>query len=93
MANDNDLYDVSLSNTIEIKPATQADFNQEGFNIFINNEEADCADTYSDAIEEALKYLVDDDLTVSGYGTHSGRKFWQLPESIQEEVVKLASNG
>jgi hypothetical protein len=39
----------------------------------------------------AKEYAIDDgQLLTSGYGTNSGRKFWQLPESIQDEALKLA---
>ena len=27
---------------------------------------------------------------INGYGTNSGRKFWQLPESVQDEALELA---
>jgi len=39
----------------------------------------------------AKEYATDDGhLLVSGYGTNSGRKFWQLPESVQNEALELA---
>ena len=39
----------------------------------------------------AKEYAIDDGhLLTSGYGTNSGRKFWQLPESVQNEALELA---
>ena len=41
------------------------------------------------AICEMQAYALDDDTPVTGYGTHSGRKYWQLPVRIQNRVKRL----
>ena len=79
-------YEVTFGGIIELKKAKEG-----GFNIWVNGEESDWKDNEQDAIEEAATYIISDDLIIKGYGTHSGRKFWQLPESIQDEVIKMAN--
>lgn len=86
MANSKELYGVDYSGKIEIKPAS----NGEGFELWINGEESDFAETKREANALAKDYIVDSQLIVSGYGTHSGRKFWQLPQKIQTEVIAMA---
>ncbi len=46
-----------------------------------------------DAIDRLAAYAVEDDLIISGWGKHSGTKFWQLPEYLQKQVKKAAGGG
>ena len=41
------------------------------------------------ANEYLLFHAIDDDLIIRGYGPHSGRKFWQLPDKIQAKIKKF----
>ena len=60
------------------------------FEIYEGNECVyDTAASHSMAKHWANVYATDD-CYINGYGTNSGRKFWQLPESIQDEALKLA---
>lgn len=87
MANDNDIYEVTFEASIQVKPCNTSG----GFNIIVNGEESDWREREAPAIEEAKTYMIDDHMIISGYGTNSGRKFWQLPKSIQQEALAIAS--
>jgi len=86
MASSTELYQVIYDGTIGLKKATEG-----GFNIFIDDEETDWDSDFLDAIEKAREYIVDDHLIIKGYGTHSGRKFWQLPDNIRLGILGKAS--
>lgn len=87
MANDKDIYHVRFHGDIEVSPAGGA---QGGFDIAIAGEAIDWAEFKEQAAQEAEGYIVDEDLVVSGFGKHSGRKFWQLPQKLQREVIRAA---
>jgi len=84
MANDDSLYDVTKGDPITVK------YSGGDADIFVSGEEV--ATVKPSEVKDALiAWMTDDgDLTVSGYGKHSGRKFWQLPDALQTEVLKLA---
>lgn len=84
MANDNDIYDVKFGALLEIKP------DGEGFTIYEDGEEINYYHTKQQAEEAITESVVDSQLIVTGYGKHSGRKFWQLPTKIQESVLSMA---
>lgn len=85
MANSNDLYDVATGHEITVTSTPD----HEGFyNIIINSEEVDYDSNRSRAVQKAKVLIIDTDLIVSGYGTHAGRKFWQLPEKLQAQIKK-----
>ncbi len=87
MANSSDLYEVTYSGVIEIKPNSDGGA---GFDILIAGEEVDYCRTMEEAKETAETYIVDDDLIIAGYGMYAGRKFWQLSQELQNEVINLA---
>ncbi len=47
------------------------------------------AESLDELKEEAHEQCIDDHLVVSGYGRKSGRKFWQLPIKLQNEIKKM----
>ena len=57
-------------------------------------EGEECIDDYliTNKINDELKdFVIDKDLIVKeGGGKHWGQKFWQLPEKMQTEILKLA---
>lgn len=86
MANSKELYCIIFGDTIEIKQES----NGKGFDIRIAGEEYDFAESKREANALAKDYIIDEDLIISGYGMHSGRKFWQLPQKLQNEVMAIA---
>lgn len=82
MANDNEIFEMTFDGKIEVKQSELDD----GYDVLIDGEEIEWFDNQEDAIAEAEDYTIDDMLIVSGYGTHSGRKFWQLPVSVKNQV-------
>ena len=88
MASNDLLYDIDLTG----KPLTIADSKDGYFEVYEGDECIhDTAASASMAKIWAKEYATDDGhLLVSGYGTNSGRKFWQLPESVQNEALELA---
>lgn len=87
MANDNELYEVSTRGQLTVNKLADDDFE-----ILLNGEVIDEACSQQEADDTILEYVVDEYMVVSGYGKHSGCKFWQLPESIQNEVMKIAAS-
>jgi hypothetical protein len=87
MATDELLYGVTLGDELTI-----IDTNDGYFEI---HEDGKCIEDSSqsakDAAAWAKEYATDDgNILTRGYGTNSSRKFWQLPESIQNEALKIA---
>ena len=62
------------------------------FEILLDGDVVDEASSQQEADETILKHVVDDDVIIRGYGAHSGRRFWQIPEAIRVEVLKIASS-
>ena len=51
----------------------------------------DWCDTLRDAKQLLKDYATDHGMvTVQGYGTYSGKKFWQLPARLQRQALKMA---
>lgn len=88
MANNNEVFSVGFGERIKVKPCAE-----DGFAIFIGDEEADWRLFRNDAKEDAKKYIIDEHLVISGYGTNAGKKFWQLSEELREEIVTMAINA
>jgi hypothetical protein len=86
MADDNNIYDLSFGKELTIKPEG------EGFSTFEGNEENNYYHTKEQAEQANAESIIDDDLIITGYGKHSGRKFWQLPESMKAKIRKMANN-
>lgn len=65
---------------------------QDGQYLILNsNGDIECVfDNKSNAIDDLMLYVINDDTAVTGYGTHSGRKYWQLPIRLQNQVKRLA---
>ena len=84
MANDDSLYEITKGNPITVK------YSGGDADIFVSGEEVDTVkpSEVKDALISWMTY--GGYLVVSGYGKHSGRKFWQLPDALQTEVLKLA---
>ena len=87
MANNEDIYNVGTGETLAI-----VDSKDGYFEVFENNEcILDNAISFQEALNCAKEYVVNDGMIiVTGYGKHSGRKFWQLPKSLQKQVLKCA---
>ncbi len=87
MANNNDIYNVETNQTLTIK---QTDDNY--YEIYADDELiCDNERSLSSAQQFAEEYATDDgNLVIVGYGTHSGRKFWQLDDELQQKILKLA---
>ena len=89
MANDNQIYRVSLGKELSI-------IEDEGDFIITNTGDADgelCRHDLDQCQSRLVEFAIDDDFIVSGYGIHSGRKFWQLPDEIKQEVIAAACGG
>ena len=84
MANSNEIYEITYQGNIGVKPNLDSDG---GFNIFVDGVESDWRENEDEAIADAKTYRVDETLIILGYGTYSGRKFWQLPVKIQASVL------
>jgi len=41
-----------------------------------------------DGVDDLMLYVINDDTPVTGYSTHSGRKYWQLPIQLQNQVKR-----
>lgn len=86
MASSEELYQVQFLDTeLTIKP------DGEGFSILLGDEEQNWYQTKAQAVADLKSYAIDDDLVVRGFGVHSGRKFWQLPEELKEQILKMAA--
>ena len=83
MANDNDLYEVSTGGTLTLRKNTEEDFE-----ILLDGEVIDEAYNQKDAETCLLSHAIDNDLIIQGYGRYSGRKFWQLPDALQKEILQ-----
>ena len=84
MANDDSLYEITKGDPITVQ------YSGGNADIFVSGEEVETVKP-SEVKDALISWMTDDgDLAVSGYGKHSGRKFWQLPDALQTEVLKLA---
>ena len=85
MATHNDIYEVTFGSYIEVAALSG------GFAILKDGHEADWFESKRDAEDEALDYLIDEMLIITGHGKNSGKKFWQLPENLQNHIEQMAS--
>lgn len=83
----NEIYQVELGKLIRVV----ADSDDEGFNVLEGEEEINWFLNESDAEKAALAWAMDDDLIVKGFGEHSGKKLWQLPDSIRDQIFQIAA--
>ncbi len=87
MANDNDIEAVTLGKDITVKES-------EGFyTVFEGSEPVNDYYTSEQANEAAKELIIDDDLIVQGYGTHSGRKYWQLPDNLKLQIKNISAKS
>lgn len=89
MADNFNIYDVSFRGFLEIfedpdEPVWYRIRNHEG------EEQGNGFVTRKAARQYMIEYAVDEDLVITGYGKHSGRKFWQLPEELQSKIIGIA---
>lgn len=88
MADDTYVYNVSFeSKNVRIKQDADDDFD------VIDCETSELLSHRTSknlAMDDLFEYAVDPHLTVSGYGIHAGRKFWQLPQDIQDQVYRVS---
>ena len=87
MASSEDIYEVRFTGE---KLTVSPDSDGGGYDVLLDGEEVFWAPSEAEAVETLVKYAVDDHLIISGYGTYSGRKFWQLPDKIQRTIVLMA---
>lgn len=88
MADDEKIYEIDYS---RLKGIIRIHRNGEGF--YVTDEAGDVISakhTLKDAKELAYSVAIDDNLIISGHGKHSGRKFWQLPESLKVRIIRMA---
>lgn len=86
MAADNDIYEVTLGGAFTRKAA------EGGFCIYLDNEEINWLETEEKADDFIKESAIEGSLITTGYGKNSGKKFWQLPEKLQKEVLEKAYN-
>jgi len=60
----------------------------DGYSIIEGSEAIDWRKTQKGAELAAKEWAMRDDLIVTGYGKHSGRQLWQLPEKLLAEIKK-----
>lgn len=41
-------------------------------------------------LEVLIAWAIDEHMYVHGYGRHAGKRYWQLPENLRDEVVRMA---
>lgn len=86
MADNKQLCYVSVGAKIEVKKTVDG-----CFCVFLDGVEADSFETKQEADMEAKAYIINERLVILGYGEYSGRRFWQLPELIQAEILNIAN--
>lgn len=80
---DNHHVDVIVTDGIYTLTKTSGGFNVNGESV------DDDYDVIDDARDDMLSLAINDDTPVTGYGSQSGRKYWQLPIRIQNQVKRL----
>lgn len=90
MADNTNVDDIGIGDDFSIKKDKEDNFFI--YEILLNGEgTGEIFDTKKEAKEYVKEWATDNGhLIVQGYGTHSGRKFWQLPERIQRQIFKMA---
>ncbi|MEC4725217.1 hypothetical protein HWQ46_06580 [Shewanella sp. D64] len=95
MANTTDILSVSFGQEIEVVSndgSRVADYWQEvAYLVLLDGKAVDDGRTRSNANEVAQKWQIDDDLRVTGLGTHSNKRYWQLPIELQRKIRKFGS--
>lgn len=88
MATNEAIYSMSFGDTYHIEQQV------DGWFAFINqnNEIINEYPSKEEAEESMIKWAIDSQLIITGYGKNSGRKFWQLPELLQQEIISKAIN-
>lgn len=89
MATDTDVYELTFGNILKVEKLT----GYGGWVVLSGGDEIDWVDSKPKSIKSFKKYIVDDDLIISGYGIQSGRKYWQLPGVIKSKIMKQAFNA
>lgn len=84
MATDNDILEITFGSSFTKKSV------EGGFCVYQNNEEINWLETEEEADDFIKQSAIDSDLTTSGYGINSGKKFWQLTEALQKEILAKA---
>lgn len=87
MADDSNAYAVGFGKELSIKQ------DGDGFSIFEGDEELNYYHTEQQASKAIRESIVDDSLIIKGFGKHSGRKFWQLPEDLKNEILRMAQQA
>jgi len=86
MASTNDIYKIVTGNNIIIQHE-----NDGTYSIYIDSEILeDNISLMAEARAQAINWAIDDDLVITGYGRSSGRKFWQLPAKLQDQIRAYA---
>lgn len=84
MASDDQIYTVETGELLTIRK-----FKIDGeitYRVYLGEEEQDEFSGFRQAQAYRRQMRADKQLLVSGYGKHSGRRFWQLPERIQSKA-------
>ena len=93
MSNDLDMYQIKTNDNQYF----YMDSTEEGDYCIVEKVWGGTDDTqeYSHSLaelrEQFVKYLIPDDLMITGYGKFSGRKYWQLPTPIKNQVIRALS--
>lgn len=85
MANSDEIYEIKLGEEVIVKKE------DDGFTVFEGPEEHSTYRYEQDAIAAAHEVALDPDLIVTGWGSQSGRKIWQLPSHLLDKIKQKAS--
>lgn len=95
MANTTDILSVSFGKDIEVVSndgSRVTDYWRDvAYLVLLDGKAVDDAGTRSYANKIAEKLQIDDDLRVTGRGTHSNKRYWQLPITLQRQIMKFGS--
>ena len=95
MANTTDILSVSFGKEIEVVSndgSRVAYYWQEvAYLVLLDGKAVDDGHTRSNANEVAKKWQIDDDLRLTGLGTHSNKRYWQLPIKLQRKIRAFGS--
>ncbi len=84
MATKNALYEVSLGELLSYKRNT--DDNQGGYNIFLDDQEADWAKTKTEAQKIMREYVISSIETHAEFSSFHYTNYYQLPKKIQSQI-------
>lgn len=86
MASSNAIYQIITGSNVTFQHE-----NDGTYSICIGSEIVeDNISLMAEAQAQAIIWAIDEDLIITGYGCHSGRKFHQLPAQLQSQIRAYA---